>query len=465
MKNIPTITAALAALGLVSQAMAQNPAAPVIYFTGSTAFRSTIFNSLKDANNDGGNIFVPGTVSYGTWGNSSAGSANYMVFYGEEKTTSTFIYLNCAWSGSEAGIASACGATLVNTRRDNTTTTLNGSPETWVDVTNATLTTAGNVQSGNPGSGVLANGAEFEPSSRQFADLAQADTSQAVSWTPNKGSGATDLQDFGSEGVVTFTMSKNVNPNPTADWLETTNITLPQLNTLTAAGSIQAYFLTGDTQTLMYAYLVGRNLGSGTRMNYLSDSTYGGQNAVIQNSIGYGVDNRDPAQAPGTLILQNEGDNGYESGGGVAKALADTGGSTTAGSCQQTDPINGGTGWFAIGYLGPSDALSTGNNGGQGLYPNTNNWVTVDGVPSNNRMIENGPWWFWGHEHLYGRNGISGIQDTVGSNIFNSVSQEIVNLGFGTNLNANGHDAAIPYSLMNSVKSSDTAFPAPGQGE
>jgi len=463
MKTITQLTAALAALGLVSQALATNPSAPVIYLTGSTAFRSTIFNSLSDNSGDAGAVFDAGTVQYGTWGNSSASGANYMVFYGEDKASSTFVYVNCAWSGSEAGIASAANATLVNTRRDGTTTTLAGSPETWVSVTNCTIASGGSVNAGSPGSGVLANGAELEPNSHG-ADLAQADTSQAVSWTPNAGSGPTALQDFGSECVVTFTISKNVNPNPSKDWLECTNITLPQLNTLLSLGSVQSYFLSGDPNGLEWVYAVGRNLGSGTRMNVLSDSTYGGQNPVQQNSIGYGVDNRDPAQAPGTLILQKEGDNGYESGGGVAKALADTGGSTTQGSCQQADPVHtGSTGWFAIGYLGPSDALNTGNNGGQGLYPNTNNWITVDGVPSNNNMIENGPWWYWGHEHLYGKNGISGIQQTVGTDLFSAVQGEVGLLNWG--VNPGGHDPGIPYSLMFSVKASDTSFPVPGSGE
>ena len=48
-----------------------------------------------------------------------------------------------------------------------------------------------------------------------------------------------------------------------------------------------------------------------------------------QYSIGYGIEASD-ASNPTTLILTNEGNNGYESGGGVAKALADTGGTPLA---------------------------------------------------------------------------------------------------------------------------------------
>ena len=211
----------------------------------------------------------------------------------------------------------------------------------------------------------------------------------------------------------------------------------------------------------MDVYLVGRNLGSGTRMNLLSDSSYGPHTAVKQNSIGYGVDNRDPAQNPSLLLLQNEGNNGYESGGGVAKALADTGASSTQGSCQQLDPVHStGTNWFAIGYLSPSDALNTANNGNQTppLFNNTNDWVTVDGLISNNNNIENGQWWYWGHEHLYGKFQISGTQDTVGNVLLNAISSKIISQNLG--VAPGGHDAAIPYSLMFVTKSSDVAFPS-----
>ncbi len=400
-------------------------------------------------------MFQAGSITYGTWGNSSAGSANYMVFHGT-LTNGQPVYIDCAWSGSEAGIASACNTSLQNVRRDGTSVALAGSPETWVDYTTATLSAAGNVQSANPNG---ANGASLEGSSHG-ADLAQADTSQAVSWTPATNNTVTALKDYGSQGVVTFTMTRNVNPNPSQDWLDCSNISLPQIITLTANGYVPAWFISGNPNDLMDVYLVGRNLGSGTRMNFLADSNYGAHRAVIQNSIGYGVDNRDPAQT-NSLILQNEGNNGYESGGGVAKALANTDRSSTSGSCQQLDPVHStGTNWFAIGYLSPSDALNTGNNGGQTppLFNNTNDWVTVDGFISNNNNIENGQWWYWGHEHLFGKFQISGIQDTVGNVLLNAVSSKIISQNLG--VAPAGHDAAIPYSLMFVTKSSDVSFPS-----
>src|SRR5690348_9041267 len=115
MKISTQLTAALLAMGLVSQALATDP---VVYLTGSTAFRSSVFLALADNNGDAGALFDAGSVTFGTWGNGSAGGANYMVFHGT--IGGAGVYVDCAWSGSEAGIASACNSTLQNIRRDNT---------------------------------------------------------------------------------------------------------------------------------------------------------------------------------------------------------------------------------------------------------------------------------------------------------------------------------------------------------
>ncbi len=45
-------------------------------------------------------------------------------------------------------------------------------------------------------------------------------------------------------------------------------------------------------------YLVGRNLGSGTRMNMLGDSAYGGHRGVQQYSIGYGIEETPHRELP-----------------------------------------------------------------------------------------------------------------------------------------------------------------------
>lgn len=432
MKISTQITAALIALGIVTQASAQTD--PVVYLTGSSAFRSTVEKALANNTGANGNVFDAGTVSFVTYGNTSAGSANYMVFHG--KISGNPLYIDCAWSGSEAGIASVCDTTLKNTDRNGNPIALHGSPEVWLDVTKVTLD--GSVIATNPPDSLLENNGV--PS--HGADLAQADTSQAVSWTPKVTGTSTDIKDYGVEGMVTFAWSRNVQTTPTHEWLDCSNVTIPQLNVLLASGYVPASLISGNpADSDMAVYCVGRNKGSGTRMNTLADTTYGTHNPVHQYSIGLGVEE----QANGELLLTNEGNNGYESGGGVGAAMA------IPGSCQQADPVNVGlNGWFALGYASPSDFL----NHGVGVT----NWVTLDGVAESNGAIENGSYWYWGHEHLYGKNGISGFTDTVGNTLYNAVKQTLVSQGYG--VDPAGHDPGIPVSLMNVQKVSDVAFPS-----
>ena len=433
MKISTQIAAALIAVGLVSQAQATDP---VVYLTGSSAYRSTVYSALD--NNNGptaGGVFDANSVTSVTYGNSAASHANYMVFHGT--IAGTPVYVDCVWSGSEAGIASAADTTLANTAPDGSTIALPGSPAVWLDVTKVTLD--GTAYATNPGTALLENnGVAFHG-----ADLAQADTSQDVSWTPAVTGTKTDLKLYGEEGVVTFTWSRNVNTSPDAAYSACSNVTIPQLATLLGAGRLPASYFTGiSSQTNEYVYCVGRNLGSGTRMNTLADTTYGVHTAVQQFSIGAGIIN----PPTGNLTLAYAGNDGYDSGGVLAGALA------LDGSCQQVDPFNNShTGWFALGYSSPGDLLSHGVS--------TNYWVTMDGVMESNASIENGQCWFWGREHLYGKYGISGIADTVGNALFNGVQTTLATSNLG--VAPAGHDSAIPFDLMHVTKTTDISFPAP----
>ncbi len=449
MKISNKVTVALLALGVVAQASAD----PVVYITGSTAFRSTAMASLlSNAGTNSGGVFDPGTITSVTYGNSNPSGANYGVFHGT--INGQAVYINVVWSGSEAGVASAANTALVNTDRSGNPIPLAGSPATWLNVTNVVLQSGNNTIASNPAANLL-------ESSSHGADLAQADTSQAVSWTPYVANTPTALKDFGVEGVITFAISRNNQEGNTGsgipsgasnEWIHCSNITLPQLQTLLANGEVPAGFISGNTNDNDFTvYCVGRNLGSGTRMNTLGGSHYGTHNPVQQYSIGYGIE--EPTHL-NSLILTNEGNNGYESGGDVAKALGIV---TPEGSCQQADPYNGGIGWFAMGYISPSDALNTGNFGGAP----TNVWVTVDGVPSSNATIENGTWWLWGREHLLGKENISGTALFVGNTLFSSFTKYLSVQGMG--VVAGGHDPAIQLGLMNVHKNSDTEFPQPGQ--
>ncbi len=410
MKANQVLTAALVALGFVSVASADN----VVYLTGSTAFRGTVYNALHTP----GTVF-DGAVTEAEFGSSQSG-ANYMLFHGNINGTAT--YINCAWSGSEAGIASASNVTI-----DNDGSPLAGSPETWLKADGSIA------MSGLLGS--APTGSQLEASSHG-ADLSMADTSQAVSLTPRVANTSTDLKDYGVVGVVTFTWAKNINSSPSAEWNSMTNLTIPQINVLLSQGFQQAAFFTGiASQTQNNVYLVGRNKGSGTRANQLADSGYGTTRTVQQFSIGGGVS----TAANGTLTLAYEADNGYESGGGVAGALA------INGSCGQADPFfPSNPGWFAIGMLGINDAVSK-------SLP----FLTVEGVLESDGAIEEGQYAFWGHEHLFGKHNVSGFQDTVGGKLFTGVQTALGTSGSVPS----AHSPGIALQYMHADKSSDVAFP------
>jgi hypothetical protein len=410
MKIKSATTAALIALGLISQASADN----VVYLTGSTAFRSTVYNVLA-----GTNVFDAAPTYVSRKGSGS--SASYMLFHGDINGTPT--YINCVWSGSEAGIASVANVTI-----DNDGNPLPGSPATWLK---ADGSVTGN-DTGAPTSG------ELEASSHG-ADLAMADTSQAVSLTPKVANTSTDLKDYGTVGIVTFVWVKNLNSSPSAEWSALTNVSIPQLNSLISAGYQPAAFFTGNAaHTNNNVYLVGRNKGSGTRANTLADTLYGTTRSVQQFSIGGGVS----TPTDGTLTLAYEGNNGYESGGGVAGALK------VDGSCGQTDPFfPGKPGWLAIGYLGIGDAGGT----------LANNWLTLDGTAESDGAIAEGRYSFWGHEHVFGKQNISGFLDTVGGKLHDGIIANLETAGAGSNPAA--HSGAIAVKYMHCDKASDVAFP------
>jgi hypothetical protein len=83
--------------------------------------------------------------------------------------------------------------------------------------------------------------------------------------------------------------------------------------------------------------------------------------------------------------------------------------------------------------------------------------LACDGVLESNGSIEEGQYAMWGHEHLYGKNGISGIQNTVGQALFNGVVNSLNTLALGSV--PGNHDAGIALQYMHADKSSDVAFP------
>lgn len=388
-----------------------------IYLAGSTAFRSAAFADI---------LALPGwspAPTVGARGGSAASgnNASYQNIHGTYKGVET--YVKTFWSGSEAGIAQTAqpGANPVFFLTDAINT----------------------ISSAQPASGET-NTTPNNP------DIAMADSSQSVSLTPTPVlvSSIPTNPIAGTVGVVPFTYAKNVQSNPSNFWSQIGNVTTAQARRLLGDVVFPALF-TGnplDTNNLIYA--VGRNSFSGTHVDTILTTYQPVGQVVAQFSIGgYPHSNGssfvagDPNPTPATGLT----DNGYDSGGDVAKALS------IDGSCQATDPNTITTGWMAIGYLGMGDAINitnVNNQTGGSTY-----WLTYNGVAESDGAVEEGQYSYWNYEHELGRVGISGPQLSFAQDLANNFSSQ---LG-GSNPAA--HSTGIAFKFMHAQKSSDTSDP------
>lgn len=461
------LTCALAALGLLSQAKADN----VIYLTGSTAFRGIVMNQLADntgpVSGGGTGIFDAGTVNLLVFfGGSSSGKSTYALFHGSIGGTPTFV--DCLWSGSEAGIAAVAN---VNGTTLNDGAQLAGVPCTF-------LTTNG--WSGNQTNSGLPSVGQLQNSTTQ-PDLAFADTSQTVSLTAPVGNNA--LTEFGICGIIPFTWAKGQVNNTDVAWTNLVNVTHEQLFEELGSAQTADFFNSGQPGGFFdfdhTVYLLGRNKGSGTRVNTLIDIGYPYHNPInqyqVNSTVGLNTANglyglfETNAGAPyliNTIATVNPADgnslpadNGYETGGDVVKALNVPGsGITFPGTSAKV---------LTIGYAGIGDA--GGLPGGlTGPYI-----LTLNGVHESDGAIESGTYSFWGHEHIYGQHTISNPAVTAANvlKVYDSIKKQLDNndVTKGSGLN----DKADPFTLHSSgilgvymtadkTAQADTGFPVYG---
>jgi hypothetical protein len=355
MNKLPLLTAALIAAGLVSSATAQT----VVRLTGSTAYRANVNAALHA----GTGIFDAAPSNLGP---AYSAGANQLVFSGN--ISGNPVLVKTSFTGSEAGIAS-----LVNVSVPNN---VSGQPQANLP--------------GTPQPSFLANDGSAGPDVSS-PDISMADTSQAVSLTQDS-----RVHDVGIIGVVQFVWMKGKN-NGQANWAHLSNITIPQMNVLLSGGKQDLSFFTGnggDFGTPVVAF--GRNKGSGTRVNTLIQALYGVGKAVQQYAVS-------PTYNSGVLVtaasstpindgaIVNIGNDGYDSGKGVAQTLLMTGGGGTL----TTIPI---------GYLGLGDAITVqpllNDGSANAAAPANGQYLTVNGVLYSDQAINNGSYDHWGHEHV-----------------------------------------------------------------
>jgi hypothetical protein len=388
MKSNKLITAGLLAVGLVSAGMVTSAYATgsviiggttydVVYFTGSTAFRANVFNAITNTVNG---TFDSAPTLQGAGGVTPTSASNNYNAYGTIGGTPYLISFD--FSGSEAGIAaledeaSGIPNPYNNKLGSSTTAVLPGTPEPTSFI--------------NP-----LNTSQLQT---EVADLAMADTSQAVSLS----AGNAACTDYGIVACVTFEWCKGFMSTKDQSYNDFVNITDPQANNQLSASQIANYF-TGNAADQDDVYTVGRNKGSGTHDNTMLDTQHGVYNTVDQTAVANATYVAG-AITPGTVEpittaggIVDIGNDGFDSGSGTAATCeCDAAGATDIYDSQI----------ILLGYLGINDALNVVKAGGVAL--------TLNGVTENDANVINGTYSFWGHEHLYGipgqsRTGIAGF--------------------------------------------------------
>lgn len=438
MKKTTLIASALVALGVISQASAAST--NFVYITGSTAFRGNVFNALSvGTDTKAGAIFDHAPTILPSTAGSGSGQIVYVGTIGGTNYT-----IDCSWTGSEAGIADVEGLpSLFDAKVPNTALGTNynlpGIPTIFL----------------NPVTGAAGTNAT-QP------DLAFADTSQAVSITKPPANPA--LVDYGCVGIVPFTWMKGKNTTPTASWTDLTNISQAQV--YYALGSqVTASFLTGNVSDTDPVYIVGRNRGSGTHANTFLDAEYygvatpasqyafnsgyqGGVLTYITNGGTY-FPNITIGAPLGLISVANDG---YDSGAFVSDVM----------SCD----IHGAHA-LVIGYAGISDGKHArdgqGDKSGAGLanQPNGAVWLTFDGFGFTDGNVINGPYSYWGHEHLLGQNGQSSSSAAgIIAGLLPAAINSVGGLGDGTS--PNNQDTGIQAGVMNVDKPGSGGIPGAG---
>ncbi len=354
------VVAGALSLGVVSMAQAQNR----VYMTGSTAFRPALYNALSSIFDASPAVQIA-AYKCSTTGTLDPHTAGQMEFKGNIGGAAYII--KCSWSGSEAGISDLA---------KNTT-------ETFID------------DIGVNGVQAISSTSTASATDAHSVDLAMADTSQAVSKTPSPALTGQTV------GIVPFVWVKNAQGHPYTtgtypDYDRITNLTHPQIRVALTGGTLLALITGNASDTNKYVYVSGRDNNSGTRVNAFCDSGYGvfklPQQIIITGANG------SPTIQGGALTTS-----GQSSGGTLATTMTYTGSATAA------DPINGGTGWYAIAYLGLYDADVA-------LAANTGDCIalTLNGVAESTTAVQQGQYSFLGNEHLYQNvNGLSSAASTV----------------------------------------------------
>jgi hypothetical protein len=373
MKTLCKSFFALAALALVSTtAQAQT----VVHLSGSTAYRSAVYNALAHI------LTSPTAVFIG----SNLAGANDSAWQGT--IGSTTYQVECHWGGSVTGIV---GLTVPASNHYNF--------QTWL--ASATAVTAGGQSNFFSPYGLLpgvggghqlaASGAVSSPDNAA-ADAGFSDAFQATAANvpgANSTVTAATLTDLGPMGILPFAFLKSAAQTGDGDFVAYTHITditgLAAQTLYGTVGGVSAQLLTSNVaDSQAFVYPVGRDIDSGTRIAAFSETGFGVGNTSVQYSVNTsgGAAAGPDATVASLTTFPNASfptlGQGYASGGNVATALEVSG--------WDNSNLPGFNFGYGIGYLGAADTdtavtagfeITAGVTGGSASY-------TAAGTAGNN---------------------------------------------------------------------------------
>lgn len=449
MRAFKTLLAGFALLAFASFADAQT----VIRLTGSTAFRSATHNAIR-------NLYTA-NLTYGYIGASFTG-AGKAIFKGDIGAN-TDVTIKTSWSGAVDGqLGVVSGDTTIKYLEDGGTVLsaalTNGGTSGLTDNSAAAgvatdVAMLDHFQSTTPFKAPAFPNLTITPvgviAFKWFVNRGQ--TSASVNVDTSSGSNVGTVADTATLSVgmtisgnanipanakigaildsTTFTIVKNSdgtaqNATATAAGVATTFVTPAPISNMTTQiaqalygnGSVSLATITGnpaDNTQLVWA--LGRDAGSGTRLQAHQESGVGYNSQVVQfqptvsggamtaNVLATNSGSVLPAIA---ALHPNPGDGGYSSGGTIGTVMTNA---TTTPLDTDGLPHGAPTGATAMGYFisyaGISDAAVAINGGAKEL--------TWHGVPYSEAAVQEGRYTFWGYEALSYLASLTGTKKTV----------------------------------------------------
>lgn len=376
MKTLKTLIAGFVALACVSIAQGQT----TLRLTGSTAFRANALTAVT-------HIYDAG-FSYAYTGTSFTGS-NQAIFVGTIGGVPTKI--KTTWTGSEGGMQTVAGSVSISFLPDSTPVSTGGTPNT------PPCTSGGGCDNSIPDVEM----ADSFQSSSAFFGLYRGVTYQTLTESPNSPVGIVPFKFIASKGAPA----------------SLTNITFKEARALYGAGALPLAFFTGNTADETFTVVAtGRDPDSGTRLNTFAETGLGPLASVKQ---------WEPLDAANNLVITANGvvakyapwpastvngipisvfNGGYNSGGNLSKAMANTTPANTA----------------MISYLSVNDADA--NSLPNGAVELSYNGVTLGntgGNYNNAAVLTEGKYTFWCYEHVYYRSGspVASVADLIANQL------------------------------------------------